>query len=211
MTVDVAYHEFINCNGAVVQEMAGNVCEAVPWTFRVRNQLTIGNSWLVSLTLEGNVYTLQGLGYGSSDCTGTTNVEIPYTANTTEGCFNDGGDYELFFNGAETQSHVVVSYYPVVIYHSLQQCNGQTIATVTPTCTPATWVLIRDGVTYSGTSINTIYYQHSTDINYYGDNACSGNPLYRVVTQLQGNVCIVPDVYELFVNGVKAFSFTVDE
>jgi len=214
LVIDVEFNAIRGCNGAVVQEMAGNMCVAVPWTYRVRNTLLVGNSFMTALTRldpDRDVYATEGLGYVSTDCTGEPNLEIPYSLNTTEGCFNDEGDYELFFNGAETQSHSITSYYPVVRYHGAPFCGGQTIAVVTPTCAPLSWVLIRDGVTYTGLSIDVDYYDLSTDINYYADSACTGNPLYRIVSQLVGNQCIAPDTYELFVDGVKSFSYTMDQ
>jgi len=212
LVIDVEFNAIRGCNGAVVQEMAGNMCVAVPWTYRVRNTILTGNSFMTALTETGDdIFETEGRGYVANDCSGTPNLEIPYSPNTTEGCFNDEGDYELFFNGAETQSHRITSFYPVIIYHAAPNCFGATLAVATPTCVAVPWVLIRDGVTYSGSSIDVDYYMHSTDINYYADTACSGNPAYRIVSQLIGNNCVAPDVYELFIAGTKSFSYTIDQ
>jgi len=214
MVVDVAFHDARSCNGAIVQEMAGNVCVPVPWTYRDRTSVLVGNSFMTALTRlnpDNNIYDLQGRGFTATDCSGTANLLLDYSANVTEGCFNDGMDYELFFDGAETQSHRVTSFFPVVVYHQAPNCNGATLAVATPECAAVQWVLIRDGITYTGGSIDVDYYMHSTDINYYADTACTGNPLYRIVSQLVGNNCVAPDVYELFINGVKSFTYTVDQ
>lgn len=220
LTIDVQYLSRFNCGGSTVFEQPGNVCSAIPWTYRHLNQLLTGNSFITSLAKgSGDDYVMAGLGFQSADCSGTSLFQITYDDNVTEGCFSDfdngGVAYELYFNGAETQSHRVESFFPTVVYHAGRDCNLQTLGTVTAACTVLPWTVINDqnGQTKTGASINTVYYDLSTDINYYLSSDCAGNPEVRIVSQLIGPNCIDPeaDNYQVFISGVRAFTFTVDQ